>query len=119
IAGQFLTIKPYYRLVFISLTSYVNELDEKVFLKFIQQFAQKRKSDYCTSLYLLEAGLFDKKVIDAITYMMDGSITFKSEGSKTYLKVDGLGTVRSRDWIEVFLHETTFELGAFTLEKIR
>ena len=67
----------------------------------------------------MEAGLFDKKVVDAITYLMDGSITFKSEGSKIYLRVEGLGTVRSRDWVEVFLHETTFELGAFTLEKIR
>ena len=119
IASQFLSTKPYYRLVFTSLTSYLNELDEKIYIKFIQQFAQKRKSEYCTSLYLLEAGLFDKKVVDAITYLMDGSITFKSEGSKIYLRVEGLGTVRSRDWVEVFLHETTFELGAFTLEKIR
>ena len=119
ISSQFLATKPYYRLVFTSLTSYLNELDEKIYIKFIQQFAQKRKSEYCTSLYLLEAGLFDKKVVDAITYLMDGSITFKSEGSKIYLRVEGLGTVRSRDWVEVFLHETTFELGAFTLEKIR
>lgn len=118
-ASQMLGVKPFYRLLFTSLTTYVNELDEKLMLKFVQQFAQKRKSENCTSLYLLESGLFDSKVIEAIAYLMDGSIGFRTDGSKHFLKVDGLGNVRSRDWVELFPSETSFELGAFTLEKIR
>ena len=119
IVSQFANIAPFYRLVFTSLTTYVSEIDEKVLMKFVQQFAQKRKSDGGTSLYLIESGLFDKKVIEALSYHMDGSITFRTDASKLFLRVEGLGSVRSRDWVEVFPSENTFELGAFTLEKIR
>lgn len=119
ITAKLLSHSQTYRLLFTSLTTYVNELDEKLLLKFIQQFAQKRKSENGTSLYLLESAFFDIKIIEAVAYLMDGSISFKSDGSKRYLKVEGLGNVRSRDWVELFATETSFELGAFTLEKIR
>lgn len=110
---------PYYRLLFSSLTSYVNELDEKVLMKFVQQFVQKRKSENCVSFNILESGLFEKKLIEAISYLMDGSITFRTEGAKGFLKVEGLGQARSREWVEIYPMETSFDLGAFTLEKIR
>ncbi len=119
ITSQMVKENQCYRLLFTSLTTYVNELDDKLLLKFIQQFAQKRKSENGTSLYFLESGLFDVKVIEAVAYLMDGSISFKTDSSRRYLKVEGLGNVRSRDWIELFATETAFELGAFTLEKIR
>lgn len=110
---------PYYRLLFSSLTSYVNELDEKVLNKFVQQFVQKRKSENCVSFNILESSLFEKKFIEAISYLMDGSIEFKTQGAKGYLKVDGLGNVRSREWVEIYPYEASFDLGAFTLEKIK
>lgn len=110
---------PYYRLLFSSLTSYVNELDERVLLKFIQQFVQKRKSENCISFNMLESGLFEKKLIEAISYLMDGSIVFRTEGAKGFLKVEGLGQARSREWVEIYPMDTSFDLGAFTLEKIR
>ncbi len=119
ITTEFLKIRPFYTLLFSSLTSYVTELEERVMLKFVQQFAQKRKSEYSTSLYLIESGLFDKKTIEAIAYLMDGSISFRTDGPKRYLRVEGLGNVRSRDWVEIFPTDTGFELGAFTLEKIK
>ncbi len=118
-AAQMREEHPYYRLLFSSLTSYVNELDEKVLLKFIQQFVQKRKSENCVSFNILESSLFEKKIIEAISYLMDGSIEFKTDGAKSYLKVDGLGNARSREWVEIYPMDTSFDLGAFTLEKIR
>ena len=110
---------PYYRLLFTSLTSYATELDEKLLLKFVQQFSQKRKSENCISLYLMEAAVFDKKLIEAVAYLVDGIIEFKNEASKSFLKVTGLGNARSRDWIEIYTNDTSFDLGSFTLEKIR
>ncbi len=119
IAARMRAEHPYYRLLFSSLTSYVNELDEKVLLKFIQQFVQKRKSENCISFSMLESGLYEKKLIEAISYLMDGSIVFRTEGAKGFLKVEGLGQARSREWVEIYPDETSFDLGAFTLEKIR
>ncbi len=111
--------KGYYRLLFSSLTSYITELDEKLLLKFIQQFIQKRRGENGTAFYLIEGGLFDQKTIEGVAYTMDGSIDFKNDGSKLFLKVSGLGSARSRDWVEIFMSETSFDLGSFTLEKIR
>lgn len=119
ICAEMLSKKGYYRLLFSSLTSYITELDEKILLKFIQQFVQKRRGENGTSFYLLEGGLFDPKLTEAVIYTMDGSIEFKNEGSKFFLKVSGLGSARSRDWVELFMSETSFDLGSFTLEKIR
>lgn len=110
---------PYYRLLFTSLTTYLNELDEKIMLRFVQQFVQKRKSENAAAFYLIESSLFDKRVIESISYFMDGSIEFKKDAAKSYLKVEGLGNVRSREWIEIYPIETSFDLGAFTLEKIK
>jgi len=110
---------PYYRLLFTSLTSYVNELDEKIMLRFVQQFVQKRKSENGVAFYLIESSLFDKRTIESISYFMDGSIEFKNEAAKSYLKVEGMGNVRSREWIEIYPIDSSFDLGAFTLEKIK
>ncbi|MCL4315024.1 MAG: RAD55 family ATPase [Candidatus Thermoplasmatota archaeon] len=119
ISADMVAKKGYYRLLFSSLTSYMTELDEKILLKFIQQFVQKRRGENGTSFYLLEGGLFDQKLTEAVVYTMDGSIEFKNEGSKFFLRVSGLGSARSRDWVELFMSETSFDLGSFTLEKIR
>ncbi|GEM_PF-1918079 len=110
---------PYYRLIFSSLTTYATELDEKILIKFVQQYAQKRKNENGVTMNVLESALFDNRLVEAISYLMDGSIEFKNEGAKGFLRVEGLGSVRSREWIEIYPLGTSFDLGAFTLEKIR
>ncbi|MHB1439888.1 MAG: RAD55 family ATPase [Cuniculiplasma sp.] len=110
---------PYYRLVFISLTAFVPQFDEKVFMKFTQQFTQKRKANNCSALYMLEDGLFDQKVFETISYIMDGTIEFKIVNSKQYVKVVGLSNARTREWVEVYNRGETFDLGSFSLERVR
>ena len=110
---------PYYRLLFSSLNVYLAELEDKTLVKFLQQFAQRRKAESAVSLYLIEEGQSEKRPSDSVSYLFDGILEFKSDSSKNYMRVSGLGNVRSRDWVELYLNEISFDLGSFTLEKIR
>ncbi len=110
---------PYYRMLFISLTAFIPQFEDKITMKFIQQLTQKRKANRCTALYLLEDGLFDQKVSETISYIMDGTIEFKLVNSKQYMRVIGLPNVRTREWVEVYNNNHTFDLGSFSLERVR
>lgn len=110
---------PYYRMLFISLTAFIPQFEDRVTMKFIQQFTQKRKANRCTAVYLLEDGLFDQKVFETISYIMDGTIEFKLVNSRQYLRVIGLPNVRTREWVEVYNKNNTFDLGSFSLERVK
>lgn len=117
--AELLKTYPYYRLLFISLTAFIPQFEEKIFMRFTQQFTQKRRSNPSVSMYLLEEGLFDHKIYETISYIMDGTIEFKISNSKQYLRVSGLSNVRTREWIEVYPRNNTFDLGSFSLERVR
>ncbi len=116
---QILQTYPYYRLLFVSLTAFVPQLDEKVFLRFGQQFTQKRRSTNNVSFYLLEEGLFEQRVYETISYIMDGSVEFKNTNSKQYVRAVGFNRVRTREWVEVYQSHNNFDLGSFSLERVR
>ncbi|MHB8361587.1 MAG: RAD55 family ATPase [Thermoplasmataceae archaeon] len=119
IASELQPAYGYYRMLFVSLTAYIPQIEEKLLMRFIQQFVQKRKAENGTAMYLLEDGLFDQKTYETISYMMDGAIEFKIVNSKQYIRIIGLGNVRSREWIEVYPRSTSFDLGSFSLERVR
>lgn len=119
ISSEILKSYPYFRLLFSSLTSYIPQLERNVFLRFLQQFSQKRRAENSVSLYLLEEGIFEKSIYEAISYIMDGTIEFRVDYSRNFIKVSGLEGVKSRDWIEMYRSDTSFDLGSFTLERIR
>ena len=116
---QILEKYPYYRLLFVSLTAFVPQLDEKVFLRFGQQFTQKRRSAPNVSFYLLEEGLFDQEIYQTISYIMDGSVEFKNTNSKQFVRAIGFSRTRTREWVEVYQHNNNFDLGSFSLERVR
>jgi KaiC/GvpD/RAD55 family RecA-like ATPase len=119
IAAEIRKKYPYYRLLFSSLTTYVTLLDDRTFVRFAQQFSQKRKSENAVSVFLLEEGLFEKRVYETISYLMDGAVEFRMGSTRNYLRVMGLGKTRSREWIDIYPEDHGFNLGSFSLEKVR
>ena len=119
IAAEIRQNHPFYRLLFSSLTTYVTLLEDRTFIRFTQQFSQKRKSENAISLFLLEEGLFEKRVYEAISYLMDGAVEFRMGSTRNYLRVMGLGKARSREWIDIYPEDNGFNLGSFSLEKVR
>ncbi len=108
-----------YRFMFTSLTTFITQQEEKVFLRLLQQFSQKRKTEGAVTLYILEDGLFDERVYEAVSYLMDGAIHLRKTFSDNYIRVEGIGKARSREWIELYTSETGYDLGSFTLERVR
>lgn len=109
----------YYRLAFFTLSTILTFADPQSVLKFLQPFTTKRKKDNAVSLYLLEKGLHEENTIQMVSYLMDGSIEFKSEGGKIYLQVKGITEVQSRSWIEVTPSKSGIIMGSFTLGHIK
>lgn len=108
-----------YRFLFTSLTTFITQYDEKTFLRLLQQFTQKRRSEGSLSLYVLEDGLFDDRIYEAVSYMMDGEIQLRKTFTESYLRVEGLGRVRTREWVEMYPSDSDYDLGSFTLERVR
>ena len=57
--------------------------------------------------------------ISMLGHMMDGEIEFKFDQLKTYLRVEGLGDVQTRDWVKYQASKTGITMGSFSLDTIR
>ncbi|MEM3237526.1 MAG: ATPase domain-containing protein [Thermoplasmata archaeon] len=109
----------YYRLAVLSLSTLLTFMDNQQLLKFLQPFTTKRKRDKGVSMYMMEKGIHSENEVQMISYLMDGIIEFKTEGSKTLLMVKGVSEVQSRSWIEVTPSKTGLIMGSFTLGHIK
>lgn len=107
-----------YRFIFFTLTGMISQIDPKFFIKTLQHITQKRRSEHVVSIYLMDQGIFDESVYESANYVMDGEIEFRVDFSKNYLRVRGMGNVKSRDWIEIMFHGNSFDLGSFDLKRV-
>jgi len=107
-----------FRFIFFTLTGMISQIDPKVFIKTLQHITQKRRSENVASIYLMDQGVFDESVYESANYVMDGEIEFRVDFSKNYLRVRGMGNVKSRDWIEIMFHGNSFDLGSFDLKRV-
>jgi hypothetical protein len=107
-----------YSFVFFSLTGMISQIDPKFFIKTLQHITQKRRSENVISIYMMDQGVFDENVYESANYVMDGEIEFRVDFSKNYLRVRGMGSVKSRDWIEIMFHGNSFDLGSFDLKRV-
>ena len=107
-----------YRFIFFTLTGMISQIEPKFFIKTLQHITQKRRSENVVSVYLMDQGVFDESVYESANYVMDGEIEFRVDFSKNYLRVRGMGNVKSRDWIEIIFHGNSFDLGSFDLKRV-
>ena len=117
-AADMLETRGSYSLVFFSLTGMISQIDPKFFIKTLQHITQKRRSENVVSIYLMDQGVFDESIYESANYVMDGEIEFRVDFSKNYLRVRGMGNVKSRDWIEMMFHGDSFDLGSFDLKRV-
>lgn len=109
----------YYRIAVLSLSTLLTFMDSQQLLRFLQPFTTKRKRDRGVSIYMMEKGIHSESEVQMVSYLMDGIIEFKIEGSKTLFMVKGISEVQSRDWIEVTPAKTGLIMGSFTLGHIK
>ena len=109
----------YYRMAFESVSTIIAYLDTETTFRLLQPFSGKRKRDKAVSLYTLEKGMHTEQDISMLGHIMDGEIKFKVDQLKNYLKVEGLGDVQTRDWIEYSHSKSGITMGSFSLDTIR
>jgi len=109
----------YYRMAFKSVSTIIAYLDTETTFRLLQPFSGKRKRDKAVSLYTLEKGMHTDQEISMLGHIMDGEIKFKVDQLKNYLKVEGLGDVQTRDWIEYSHSKSGITMGSFSLDTIR
>jgi KaiC/GvpD/RAD55 family RecA-like ATPase len=110
----------YHKLVFHSLSTLMAYTDPMTIFRFLQNFTSKSKRANGVSLLCMDAGISDPSAVMGLKHLMTGVIEFKIEDLKTYLRVEGLGQVRTQAWIQ-YTHSTKGLAlkGAFEVEHIR
>ncbi|MFP3872482.1 MAG: DUF7504 family protein [Candidatus Natronoplasma sp.] len=109
----------YYRMAFESVSTIIAYLDTETTFRILQPFSGRRKRDKAVSLYTLEKGMHSEQDISMLGHIMNGEIEFKVEQLKNHLRVEGLGDVQTRDWIEYTHSKSGISMGSFSLDTIR
>ncbi len=109
----------YYRMAFESVSTIIAYLDTETTFRILQPFTGKRKKENAVSLYTLEKGMHTDQDISMLGHIMNGEIEFKVEQLQNYLRVEGLGDVQTRDWIEYEQSKSGITMKSFSLDTIR
>ncbi|HLC51148.1 MAG TPA: RAD55 family ATPase [archaeon] len=92
---------PVKRGVFDSLSTLLLYADPTLVIKFIPVITAKIKTAGYNLVMILEEGVHDPRILSTVSYVVDGSISFKIEENKRYLRVDKMkGTKHSLEWLE-------------------
>lgn len=108
-----------FRVGFLGLSASLAHADERRALSFIPNLVGILKPRNAIAMYTADAGVVPDTLMGATTGRMDGSIEFKEERGKTFLRVQGFGEVATRDWVEYRATSRALVVGSFALERIR
>ncbi len=89
------------RMSFHSLSTLVLYNNADIVFRFIQVMGARLKGLGATTLFSIEAGMHDERVITTLEHLTDATIEFKSEGGRDYFRVPRRPTGKVlTDWIE-------------------
>jgi KaiC/GvpD/RAD55 family RecA-like ATPase len=108
-----------FRVAFLSLSACLSQGDERSAFSFLQNFVGILKQRPALALYAVDGGTLSDSQLETIRTRMDGALQFKEERGRTFLSVQGLGEVQTRDWVEYRATRRALQIGSFSLERIR
>ena len=85
------------RLVFHSLSTFLLYNNPEITFRFIQITGARLKAAGCTTLYYLELGMHEERVVVTVKHLMDSVIEMKNENNKSYLTAPLYGL---KKWVE-------------------
>jgi KaiC/GvpD/RAD55 family RecA-like ATPase len=119
IADDFKDRSPHFRMVVRSVSSMVTLSDPAKMYRSLQHMTGKTKHYKNVSLYLIDKGMHTETEIQTIGHLMDGAIEVKTDGTKTYLHVDDICDVQSRNWIKYNYSKRGLHIESFNLDHIK
>jgi KaiC protein len=103
----------------LGLAACIAQGDERAGFGFLQNFVGIVKPRKALGMYLVDRGALSDGQVETIQARMDGALLFKQERGKTFLSVQGMGEVATRDWVEYRATNRSLVIGSFSLERIR
>ncbi len=108
-----------YRMAVSSLSTLITYSDMTQCYRFLQTLTGKNKRGKVTTVYTIDRGMHSETEIQMLGHVMDGSIEFKQESTKTMLSIQGICDVQSRAFIQYNYSKSGINIGSFSLDKIR
>jgi circadian clock protein KaiC len=88
--------------IFDSLSTLLLYTPPELVMRFIPVLIAKAKKANSTQILILEEGVHDEKVVNTLSYMVDGVINMKMDGDRRLLQVSKMkGASCTRKWVEV------------------
>jgi KaiC/GvpD/RAD55 family RecA-like ATPase len=109
----------YFRIAYLSLSPSVSHSEPSEAYDFIQRMVNELRQTRFVGAFALERGMHDQRAIETIEHQMDGAVMFKEEDTKTFLSIQGVCDVQTRDWIQYRRTDRGLIIGAFSLERIK
>ena len=110
------------RFGFISVSTLVVNISPQAAFRLAYMIAGRVKRSMATGLYALDSGMHSESEVSTFLHLMDGIIEFKEEfepSHKTFLRILGLGQVKSRNWIEYVFDGSDFRItGSIAMGRI-
>lgn len=89
------------RVAFHSLSTLVLYNNADIVFRFIQVMGARLKGLGATTLFSIESGMHDERVITTLEHLTDASIEFKSEGGRDYFRIPRMPSGKTiSDWME-------------------
>jgi len=110
----------YHKVALHSVSTLMAYSDAMTTFRFLQTLTSRCKRAGATSLFVMDRGMFSEAEVQTLKHLMNGVIEFKTEDLKNYLRVEGIGDVRTRGWVE-YSHTTNSItlIGSFAVDHIR
>ncbi|UCH89065.1 MAG: hypothetical protein JSV49_12670 [Thermoplasmata archaeon] len=110
----------YHKISLHSVSTRMAYSDAMTTFRFLQTLTSRCKRAGAVSLFVMDRGMFSEAEVQTLKHLMNGVVEFKTEDLKNYLRVEGIGDVRTRGWIE-YSHTTNSIslIGSFAVDHIR
>ncbi|MCJ2556226.1 MAG: hypothetical protein LN415_03860 [Candidatus Thermoplasmatota archaeon] len=109
----------YFRIAYLSLSPSLSHSEPSEAYDFIQRMVNDLRQTRFVGAFALERGMHDQREIETIEHQMDGAVMFKEEDTKTFLSIQGVCDVQTREWVQYKRTDRGLIIGAFSLERIK
>ncbi|MFQ6010043.1 MAG: RAD55 family ATPase [Candidatus Aenigmatarchaeota archaeon] len=92
------------RIIFFSLSSLLLYNNPEIIYRFLQIMGSRLKALNALTLFLMDSGMHDEKIISTIKHLTDGTIELQKDGDKIMLRVPRMSGSKSfSEWKELKL----------------
>ena len=110
----------YIRMAFDSISTLIAFVNAPATFRFLQILAGRLRSQRAVAYYTLEKGMHTDAEVQMFKHLMGGVMELSEEEAENLLRVQGVGEVATRDWVNYEFGAGRLDLiGSFAMERVR